>query len=265
MAAGTSRHKGRVQARLTGSWLAALPVKTPLLQEVSPLPLAVVAPVLLAIGVALIGGLPQADARDTLLAFAGGAICGFIAGWHWRRTERVATPGSWYASMRRVRGAAMRPTLLPLGYWALARMRVWGRPQVTARQVLVVLLAVPMGAPAAQALAAVAATLIAWHLLALLAAVMRVAFAAAWWLAPTPIRVGRLTAALVQMAWLRQGAVCALALLAVALGKPVLLQRTATLAIGWLALCVISGSVACLIAWHARAHGAQFGQRGWRG
>ncbi len=255
-AAGTSRHKRRVQGRLALSWLAALPIETPLLHEVARLPLAVGALVLAAIGVALSTGLPSADAGGVLLPLAIGAGIGFVTGWYWRRAERELGPGSWYASVRRARAGTLRASLRPLGYWALARTRVWGRPRVTARQVLVVLLGLPMATPGAQALAAVAATLIVWHLLALLAAVVRVAFAAAWWMAPTPTRLGRFTAALVHLAWLRQLAACVLALAALAaFGRPALLHRGAALAGAWLTLCVISGATACAIAWRRRAHG----------
>jgi hypothetical protein len=255
-AAGTTRHKRRVQAKLARAWLAALPVRTPLLAEVARLPLAVGALVLLGIGVALAAGLPSGVAADILLPLALGAGIGFVAGWYWRRTEREPSPSSRYAGVRHARGGTMRPSLRPLGRWALARTRVWGRPQVTARQVLVVLLGLPMATPGAQALAAVAATLIVWHLLALLASVVRVAFAAAWWMAPTPTRLGPFTAALVHLAWLRQATVCVLALTALAaLGRPALLHRGTALACTWLALCVISGGAACLVAWRRRSHG----------
>jgi hypothetical protein len=257
-ASAITRHRRRVQARLASSWLAALPVRTPLLAEVARLPLAASVLVLLAIGLAWAAGLASADVGQLLLPLAIASLIGFVIGWHWPRTEREMGPGSRFASVRRARGGRLRPSLLPLGYWALARTRVWGRPQITAKQVLIVLLGVPMGASAAEALAAVAVALIAWYLLSLLAAIVRVAFAAARWMLPTPIRLTRFTAALVHLAWLRQAAVCVLALIAVAaLGRPALLPRGAMLALAWLVVCVVSGGAACVLAWRRRSGGGQ--------
>ncbi len=148
----------------------------------------------------------------------------------------------------------LRATLLPLGLWPVSRTRVWGRPKITARWALLALLGIPLGTPAAQALAVVAVVLVGWHLLSLLAAVVRVSFAAAWWLAPTTIGFVRFTASLVYLAWLRQLIVCALALAAiVALGRPRTLPAGAALAAAWLALCVASGVAACACAKGSRA------------
>jgi hypothetical protein len=245
VAAATTRRKAGVRRELGQSWLAALPSAQSQLARVALAPLGLVALVVSVLIIATLAGLPLPAAAVILAAIAAGAAAGLVIGWLLPRGSAAPTPGSWYALVPRSR-SDLRPTLLPLAHWPIAATRVWGRPSIRARWVLVVLLAVPLGTPAAKALAAAAGVLVGWYLLTLLVAVMRVAFAAAWWLAPTSIGILRFTGSLVYLAWLRQLLICCLSLAATdALGGASVLREGGAIAAAWLALCCLSGAGAC--------------------
>jgi len=100
-------------------------------------------------------------------------------------------PPSRYAIVRRPRRTwASDPKLLPLAYWPTAQAKFWDRPKVRARTLILLLFALPLGVTGAVALAAAVVWLIVLHMVNLLLGLIRSAFAASWWLAPTA--VGRL-------------------------------------------------------------------------
>jgi hypothetical protein len=245
-AIAVARRKPAARRALARSWLAALPSQPSLPLHVARMPLAVLALIIAALLVAMLAGLSPAAAAAVLAPILAGAAAGFIVGWLLPQASTTTVPASWYGALPGGRAAALQPTLLPLGRWPLSRTRVWGRPKITARWALLALLGIPLGTPAAKAMAAVAAVLVGWHLLSLLAAVVRVAFAAAWWLKPTSLRFTRFAAALVYLAWSRQLIICILCVAAAAaLGSPRLLHAAAAPAAAWLALCCLSGAGAC--------------------
>jgi hypothetical protein len=92
------------------------------------------------------------------------------------------------------------------------------------------------------------------HVINLLGGVVRVAFAASWWLAPTSVGLFRFTAALSHRALAAQLITCALLVCAgdAIAGTPAL--RTGLVgAGGWLVtVCVVSG-VACIVALRTRS------------
>ncbi|MGH8206905.1 MAG: hypothetical protein ACRETK_09015 [Steroidobacteraceae bacterium] len=252
-ATATTRRKAAVRRALAGSWLASLPARPSRLMHTALAPLAAWALIAAALVIAVAAGLAPAAAAAVILPALAGAAAGFLIGWLLPHVHAEATPASWYGVIWQVRNSGIRATLLPLGLWAVSRTRVWGRPKITARWALLVLLGIPLGTSAAYALAVVAAVLVGWHLLTLLAAVVRVSFAAGWWLAPTAVGFVPFTASLVYLAWLRQVIICALALAAVAaLGRPRTLPGSGALVAAWLTLCVISGVAACGLALHSR-------------
>jgi hypothetical protein len=245
-AIAAARRKPVAQRALARSWLAALPSQPSLPLRVARMPLAVLALIVAALLIAVLAGLPPAAAAAVLVPIVAGGAVGFVAGWLPPYSGSAAVPASWYGALPGGRTAILQSTLLPLGRWPLSRARVWGRPQITARWALLALLGIPLGTPAAKALAAVAAVLVGWHLLSLLAAVVRIAFAAAWWLRPTSIGLARFGAALVYLAWSRQLIICILGVAAAAaLGSARMLHAGAALAAAWLALCCLSGAGAC--------------------
>lgn len=243
----TTRRKLGVQQALARSWLASLPSRPSPALRAALAPLAALTLIVAVLIIAMAAGLAPAAAVHILLPILAGAAAGFPGGWALPHGSAEATPASWYGVVSRFRThPGIHATLLPLGLWPVSRTRVWGRPKIIARWALFALLAIPLGTPAAKALVVVAAVLVGWHLLTLLAAVVRVSLAAAWWLAPTGVGWLRFTAALVYLAWMRQAIICALALAAIAaLAGTRTLQHSAALAAAWLALCVISGVAAC--------------------
>ena len=246
-AIAAARRRPLAQRALERSWLAALPARPSLMLRVARFPLVALALITAALIVAVLAGLRPAAGVAVFAPILAGAAAGFIAGWLLPHGGGETVPASWYGALPGWRAAsAISPTLRPLGRWPLSRARVWGRPKITARWALLALLGIPLGTPAAKALAALAAVLVGWHLLSLLAAVVRVSFTAAWWLKPTAIGFVRFSASLVYLAWSRQLILCGLGLAAAAaLGSPRMLHAGAALAAGWLAICCLSGAGAC--------------------
>jgi len=120
-------------------------------------------------------------------------------------------PQSRYARVRRVRPRwATRTQLLPLGYWPVARARFLNRPKKRARGLAFLLVGMPLDIPGAVALAAACAWLVTLHLIDLVLGVLRVAFAASWWLAPTPVGAVRFAAAVSHRALAGEIYTCAL-------------------------------------------------------
>jgi len=251
----TARLERGAQRELALSWLAALPTMQSQAARVALAPLAALALIVAVLIVAMLAGLAPESAAEIVLPVAAGMSAGFLTGWLAPQGSTAVTPGSWYARVRPVRNRSeIRPTLLALGLWPIAQARVWARPKINARWLLLALVALPLGTPAAKALAVAAAVLVGWHVLALLGATVRVSFAAGWWLAPTSIGIVRFTGSLVYLAWLRQLIICALALAAAAaLGGAAALHAGSAVAAAWLALCCLSGALACSWALASRS------------
>lgn len=199
------RRKSRVRAHTEVSWLAALPVSA------SPLPRAAgmlgrLLPLFLLVGLAWLGGRIGASAVVSLaVACAVGAPAGAAAGIIVSRALGFDSPGSQYASARRVRSRwAEAPSLLPLSYWPVAQGRIFSRPKSLSRVALLVALCLPMGTPGQVAIVIAAASLAAYSILSLSVAAVRVAFGAARWLAPTGVGRPRFALALEWRVLLKQ-------------------------------------------------------------
>jgi hypothetical protein len=241
-AASVTRARARAQQRQLHSWLAALPVSNRLVVAAVRVPLLALGIILVAVGTAWGAGLSAAATALLLSSIAGAGALGVGIGWYWPHRQAPLIPPSWYTRIRRSRQASRHAWVWGLGTWPLARSQVWGRPRITARQLALVALAMPLGTPAIQALLAMGAALIAAYLLRMLAATVRVAFPAARWLAPTPIGFVRLTCALIWLALLRQLMVIALLLLFVR-ALPLAVRGTQALTRGagcWLASLAVS-------------------------
>jgi hypothetical protein len=254
------RRRRRLEAERAGSWLGALPVVSPPIERaaVSALPALVALEWLLgAVLVAgiVVGRLPPSTAGALLLVLAAGSVAGFWAGWFLWRPRRDPTPPSRRAVTRRARaGWASRPMLAPLGYWAAALTRWWTRPKISARWELAVLLALPMGISGAKALGVAGAGLVFLYLVSRLLAIVRVAFAASWWLAPTPIRPLRFAVSVTGLSLLQQAVICVLLLFAVdALGTALALRLGIAAVIGWMLGCILAGGAACAYALRHRS------------
>ncbi|MGH8149907.1 MAG: hypothetical protein ACRETB_08040 [Steroidobacteraceae bacterium] len=255
-----ARRRRRLGAERAGSWLAALPGVSPPIERAAVFALPALVALELLLGAVLVAAqasrrLPIGAAGALLLVLAAGGVAGFWAGWFLWRPRRDRTPPSRRAVTRRPRtGWASRPTLAPLGYWAAALTRWWLRPKISARWELLVLLALPMGISGAKALGAAGAGLVFLYLVSRLLAVIRVAFAASWWIAPTPIRALRFAVSVTGLALLQQAVICVLLLVAVdALGTTLALRPGIVAAIGWMLGCILVGGAACKYALRHRS------------
>ena len=196
-----------------------------------------------------------------------GAVAAFAASWRAASAgpaPRHAPPRSRYTAVPGARSRSDRASLLPLGNWARVETRFRDRPTIRARSLLLLLLAVPMGTSAGTALAVALVWVLILHLVNLLLALVRSAFGASWWLAPTPVGPGRFAAAL---AWRSLGAKIAAsaALLAVA---SVLVGATSVHLIGavvgtWLGAVALVGALVSVAALRTRSIAASVLHR-WR-
>lgn len=246
------------------SWLAALPIRDPPLERAALDALALLAALAWALGaVTAAARVPGRVVEASLVVSAAGAVAGFWLGWFVPRARRAAGRSASRSSGRRARaGWATHAALTPLGYWALGEARWRSRPGIMARWLAPVLLAIPMGSTGIVVIGAVAACLTGLNLVWDLLAIVRVAFAASWWLAPTGVGSVRFAAAGAHLALLRQAAICVLALAAVYVfwgARP--LGIGAIVAGGWLVLNVVVGALAGAYALGSRSIAASRLQR----
>ncbi len=251
-AALAARRKRRLAAERTRSWVAPLPVREAPLERAAAGALVWLAMLeWLLVAATAAARWPPAAAAPLLLVVAAGAVAGFWAGWFAPRARRqTAPPRSSRARNRTARPRwASRAALTPLGFWPVARMRWWSRPRVAARWMAPLLLAVPMGTAAQAVLASAVAWLAGLYLLLLTLAVVRTAFAASWWLAPTGIGWMRFGAALAGVALAEQAVICTLALAAgYALAGPGPLAAASAAALGFGLLSAFAGALAAALA-----------------
>jgi hypothetical protein len=250
------RRRERLTAEAARSWLAATPVASPVGLEM--IWGTAVRLVLISSFAALAWVLGKLDAHAMsrlALALVGGAVLGSLAGWRLPRAAGDSTPGYHYAIVRRARTrAASAPSLLPLGDWPAAQGRIFGRPKVLARVMLLTLVALPLGTPGQVALVIAAAAIAASSLAALSWASLRVAFPAARWLAPTTLVPRRFMAALIWRVLLRQTLFAAvMVFLACAIDLPQAVRLGIPLATGFLLVSLAAAAVAC--GWACRRAG----------
>ncbi len=269
----TLRRGGRLTNNRHRDWLAALPRNLPIAMRASggPLTVLLIAAVLLAvlslagrwpawIAMRLIGSIAAGSALGTGLGAAFTIASARPAGRGGRRAYRQ--PRSHYATARPARGARSRPTLLPLGAWPIAEARFRDRPAVRARSLILLLLAVPMGVSGGTVLAAAAAWLIVLHLVNLTRAMLRTAFSAARWLAPTAPGPARFTWALTHRVLGAQVLAAALLLAIAAVTRAASDLRLAGLIVtGWFALVLVLGAAGSMLALRSGASAASMLQR----
>ena len=229
----------RSAARPVGLWVVAAALIV-LVSWVARLPAWVPARLIgycaagVALGVALVGGSSALSA-------------GWGRGTH-GKTRPV--PRSRYVAVRRRQPARSgQVSLLALGGWPRAETQVRDRPTIRSRSLVLLLLAVPMGAAAGPVLAAAAAWLLILHLINLLLALARSAFGASWWLAPTPLGPLRFAVALSHRIFAAQLATSALlvAIAYVTLGAPSV-RMVCSIAAAWLGAVAALGMLVCVAA-----------------
>jgi hypothetical protein len=236
-----SRRRERAAEEVANSWLAALPVpRSVFLRVMTGSCAQLLLLTFFAVLAFLLGRLDAAATWRLALAASGGAFFGSVAGWRLRRAAEGA-PGFHYATVRRARARwTTAPSLLPLSYWPAAQGRIFSRPKVLSRVAFVALIALPLGTPGQVALAIAAVCVALVSIGSLSWAAIRVAFDAARWLAPTTLRRGRFTAAIVWRVILTQAlSIAAMVFLACAIDLP----KASSLG-GALAADLLAGSLA---------------------
>jgi hypothetical protein len=252
----TIRRRERAAAEAAISWLTPLPAASPVFRQML---WGTGARLLLLIAFAalccLLGRLAATSTWRLALALLAGAAGGSLAGWRMRRTAEDGAPGFHYAPVRRTRARwATAPSLLPLSYWPTAQGRIFRRPKVLSRVAFMVLIGLPLGTPGQVALAIAATSIALFSMTSLSLAAIRVAFGAARWLAPTILRRGRFTAAVVWRVILTQAlATAVMIFLACAIDLPRALQWGVPLAMEFLTVSLAVSAVAC--GWACRRVG----------
>ena len=269
----TLRRGGRLMNNRHRDWLAALPRNLPvaLRASVGPLTVLLFAAALLLV-LSLAGQWPAWIALKLIGSIAAGSALGaglgaalMIAnarlggrGGH----RAYVQPRSQYASVRPAHGAQGRATLLPLGAWPVAEARFRDRPAIRARSLILLLLAVPMGVSGGTVLAAAAAWLILLHLINLTRAMLRTAFSAARWLAPTAPGPARFAWALTHRVLGAQVLAAALLLAIAAVTRAASDLRLAGLIVtGWFVMVLVLAAAGSLLALRSGASAASMLQR----
>lgn len=256
------RRRRRIAREAQRYWLAALPSDLPPTARATMGWLAGAAVV--ALWLVLTAEVARLPGRipAVLIAFAAvGGVFGFALGWalsalttlRMRHRRTGARARSRYSLSGRSRpGWATRAALTPLGGWPLAEARFRDRPNVRARSLGLLLLAVPLGTPVGRILTGVFAWLLLLHLINLMIAVLRAALPASWWLAPTPLGSTRFAVVLCHRAVAEMVIVWALllGLTAAAFGSTA--ARTGTvIAVLWIGAACVLGLSASVLAMRA--------------
>ena len=200
------------RAELSRSWLAAVPVKPgvarceALLIETLPASAAVaglfLGAVLAAIALAFQGA--DIEALGAVWAhLSGGIVLGVSVSFLIPRPKPTdIPPGSRYVPKPRVnRAAAIRPSLSALGLWPIRQMFAWLQPKLVARAIIPILVMMPLGTSADDAMIVIALFGLFGAMSLLWSAATAVGRAARRWLAPLPVRAAAVFRAFLLPAW----------------------------------------------------------------
>jgi hypothetical protein len=250
----TARRRAHVDQSLVDSWLAPLAAPGSIAIRMLLAPLLQLLLIWAGLVVATVAGSLSHPAAVTLGLVAGSAYgVGFILGWLSPHGKAATAPDFHYVRVRKPRmNWAQAPTLTPLSYWALGQAHVSTKPKVTGRALLVVLMGIPMGTGGEKAIAIVAGAWVAFYLFSLVAAAIRVAWAAARWLVPTTVRYLPFMGAVGYRVILAQLWVCAwVVILAAASGLPGALGQALTISAQCLSLACVAIPAGCWMAMRA--------------
>jgi hypothetical protein len=209
------------RAKFARSWLAAVPVKPGVarweafLIETLPASTAVCALSLCAVLAALALALQRADIAALGVVWAhlsGGTALGVGISFLIPRPKPIdLPPGSRYVPKPKVnRAAAIRPSLSALGLWPIRQMFAWMQPKLVARAIIPILVMMPMGTTADDAMIVIALFGLLGAMSLLWSAALAVGGAARRWLAPLPARAAAVFRAFLLPAWGAIAVSCAL-------------------------------------------------------
>jgi hypothetical protein len=212
-AIGVAQRRNLVRGEFPRSWLSAVPVRSAtarweaFLLETLPAGVAVAALCLLAalasLALALTASLNLGAIVVVWAYLAGGVASGAALSFLIPRPKTVdLPPGSRYVPKAQPhRATVIRPSLAALGRWPIRQMFAWAQPKVVSRTLMPVLVMMPLGTKADDAMIAIAlfGTLFAMTLLT--SAVISVSRAAQRWLAPMPVHRATVIRAFLLPAW----------------------------------------------------------------
>jgi hypothetical protein len=261
----TARRKASVYRSLVDSWLAPLAAPSSIFIRIALSPLLQLGLLLLAIGIpVLVGSLSRAGAVTLWLVVSGAYVAGFTVGWLSPHDKSMRAPDFHYVTIRKPRpNWAQAPGVEPLSYWAMGQTRVATKPKVTAGALVFVLLSLSMNTGGETAIAIAAGSWVVLYLILLAVSGIRVAFAAARWLAPTTLRYLPFTAALGYRVLLAQLWTCGWV---VFLGSATTFHGALRLGLTATAGCLLlSGMAVAGACWFAMRSVGMDGGRGERG
>jgi hypothetical protein len=208
-----AQRRNFIRAQFPRSWLAALPMRAStarweaFLIETLPAGIAVAVLCVLAVVLSLtLVFVPRPDfgAIFGIWAYLGGGVASGVAlSFLIPRPKPIdLPPGSRYVPKPRTnRTAAIRPSLAALGRWPIRQMFAWAQPKVVARAVIPVLVMMPLGTRADDAMIGIALFGVLFAMTMLSSAVISVSRAAQRWLAPVPVRRVAIIRAFLFPAW----------------------------------------------------------------
>jgi hypothetical protein len=203
-----ARRRVLKRAEFARSWLAAVPMRSrtarweALVIETLPATTALVALAVLGVSLGLVLELAhRADIGSLLKLFAtlsAGVALGVIVSYAMPAPKPVdLPPGSRYVPHKKThRAATLRPSLAALGLWPVRQMFAWAQPKMVARATLPILIMMPMGTTADDAMGVIAVFGVTATLVLLWMAAIQSSRLARRWIAPLPVRTGVMTRAL---------------------------------------------------------------------
>lgn len=191
-AIAAARRKTHLYRSLVDSWLAPLGAPTSLLTRALLPPLMQVLLLLWVVAIPVMSGsLSRMAARTLCAVIIAAYVVGSEVGWLSlsRHNKAMSSPGFHYVTIRKPRANwAQESRLEPLSYLAVGQARVFAKPNMVAKVMLLVLMALPLGISGEQALTIAAGAWVSLYVGSLILAPLPAAFVAARWLGPTPIR-----------------------------------------------------------------------------
>jgi hypothetical protein len=203
-----ARRRVLKRAEFARSWLAAVPTRPrtarweALIIETLPATAAFVALTVLGLVCALALSLADAGRGGSLFAvwaiLSAGVALGAAVSYAVPAPKPVdLPPGSRYVPHRKThRAATIRPSLAALGLWPVRQMFAWAQPKMVARATLPILVMMPMGTTADDAMGVIAVFGVTAALVLLWMAAIQSSRLARRWMAPLPVGAGVMTRAL---------------------------------------------------------------------
>jgi hypothetical protein len=196
-----ARRRALTREQFARSWLAAVPVRSSarweaLLIETLPATTALAVLLVLGLSCALVFAINRAGHGGALFAVWATASIGVVIGvgvsYALPAQKPVdLPPGSRYVPHQKTRGAAkIRPSLVALGIWPVRQMFAWAQPKLVARATVPIMVMLPLGTTADQAMSVLAVAAVTGALLLLWTAVTAISRHIRLWTAPLPLPAG---------------------------------------------------------------------------